>query len=169
MADWFDMQKYAKWNEGYKYILLVINTFSKYVWLRPLKSKTGDVVADAFKDILLKSDRVPNRLITDKGEYIIKRVPDKAVRNILGEVFRVSKRYYRGTLPVYRLNDLQDDEIKGTFYESELQKVDYNPDQAFKIENIVKTRGKGQNKQYFVNWKYYPKKFNSWVEANELQ
>ncbi|XP_053405188.1 uncharacterized protein LOC128558917 [Mercenaria mercenaria] len=72
-------------------------------------------------------------------------------------------------MPVYRLNDLQDEEIKGTFYESEMQKVNYDPDHSFKINRIIKTRGKGQNKQYFVQWKYYPKKFNSWVKANDLQ
>ena len=37
-----------------------------------------------------------------------------------GEVFRVHKRYYRGRLPIYRLRDLQEDDIKGTFYQSEL-------------------------------------------------
>ncbi|WAR16316.1 hypothetical protein MAR_030910 [Mya arenaria] len=69
-----------------------------------------------------------------------------------GEVFRVQRRYYRGTLPLYRLRDLQNEDIKGTFYQSE-----YNPNSAFKIERILKTKGKGANKQYFVKWKYYPK------------
>ena len=41
MADLIDMVKYEKWNEGYKFILLVIDTFSKYVWVRPMKNKTG--------------------------------------------------------------------------------------------------------------------------------
>ncbi|WAR04801.1 YMD3-like protein [Mya arenaria] len=78
-----------------------------------------------------------------------------------GEVFKVQKRYHRGTIPIYRLVDLQDEEIKGTFYESELQKVNYDPDQSFKIDKILKTKGKGQHKQYFVKYKYYPKKFDS--------
>lgn len=71
MADLMDMVKYAKWNQGVKYILLVIDTFSKYVWLRPLQSKTGQEVADAFRDIFTKSRRTPARLITDKGIYLI--------------------------------------------------------------------------------------------------
>lgn len=84
-----------------------------------------------------------------------------------GEIFRIYKRYHRGTLPIYRLQDLNNEEIKGTFYESELQKVDYNPDQTFKVEKIIKTRGKGRNKQYFVKWKYYPNSFNTWVNKVE--
>ena len=85
-----------------------------------------------------------------------------------GELFKVSKRYYRGTIPVYRLKDMLDEEIKGTFYQSELQKVDMDPDQTWKIEKVLKSRGKGQNKQYLVKWKYYPTKFNSWVKASDL-
>ena len=79
-----------------------------------------------------------------------------------GEVFRIYKRYHRGALPIYRLQDLQQEE------ESELQKIDYDLDQPFKIDKIIKTRGKGKAKQHFVQWKYYPKKFNSWIKATDL-
>lgn len=85
-----------------------------------------------------------------------------------GEVYRIHKRYQRGALPVYRIRDLQDDDIKGTFYESELQRVHIDPDQTWKVEEVLKSRGKGRNKQYFVKWKYYPKKFNSWINASDL-
>ncbi|XP_053374868.1 uncharacterized protein LOC128547146 [Mercenaria mercenaria] len=68
MADLIDMVKFEKWNKGYKYILLVIDTFSKYVWLKPLKQKTGNDVTEAFKDIFTHSGRMPKRLITDKGQ-----------------------------------------------------------------------------------------------------
>ena len=86
-----------------------------------------------------------------------------------GEVFKVQKRYYRGSLPVYRLRDLQDEDITGTFYESELQKVDITPDQMYKVEKVLKSRGRGPNKQYLVKWKYYPKKFNSWIRAKDME
>ena len=39
MADLMDMVKFKYWNDGYKYVLLAIDTFSKYVWLRPLKKQ----------------------------------------------------------------------------------------------------------------------------------
>ena len=45
-----------------------------------------------------------------------------------GEVFTVSERYHRGPLPIYRLVDYNNDEIQGTFYQSELQKIDLNDD-----------------------------------------
>ena len=40
-ADLADMNFYAKVNDGYRFILLVIDIFSKYVWLRPLMTKTS--------------------------------------------------------------------------------------------------------------------------------
>ena len=87
-----------------------------------------------------------------------------------GEIFQVSKRYYRGNLPVYRLTDLQGDEIKGGWYTSELIPLDIDPaNVTYKIEKVLKTRGKGRNKQYFVKWKFYPKKFDSWIKASDLQ
>ena len=84
-----------------------------------------------------------------------------------GEVFQVHKRYHRGALPIYKLRDLQNEDITGTFYESELQRVDVDPNQMWKVEKVLKTRGFGRNKQYFVKWKYYPAKFNSWVDKLE--
>ena len=68
MADLIDMVKFKEWNDGYRYMLLVIDTFSKYVWLRPLKTKTGEAVAEAFKDIFVKTGRIPAKLMTDKGK-----------------------------------------------------------------------------------------------------
>lgn len=85
-----------------------------------------------------------------------------------GEIFVISQRILRGGLPVYRVQDFDKDEIKGTFYQSELQKVDVKDDDLWKVEKVLKTRGKGRNKQYFVKWLHYPKKFNSWINASDV-
>lgn len=71
MADLMDMVKFKDWNDGYKYVLLVIDTFSKYVWLRPLKNKSGQDVKNAFEDIFKTDDRIPKRIITDKGMCLL--------------------------------------------------------------------------------------------------
>ena len=41
-ADLMDMTKFSKANEGIKYVLVVIDTFSKFLYLRPLKDKSAD-------------------------------------------------------------------------------------------------------------------------------
>ena len=68
MADLIDVVKFAEWNKGYRYILLVIDTFSKYVWVQPLKRKNGDDVANAFREIFRSSGKTPAKLITDKDK-----------------------------------------------------------------------------------------------------
>lgn len=50
--DLIDMQKYSKYNNGYKYILACIDTFSKYAWLQPIKTKSGDDVTRAMLTLL---------------------------------------------------------------------------------------------------------------------
>ena len=65
-ADLVDMQSFAKFNNGYKYILMAIDVFSKYGWAVPIKTKSGIAVADALKKIL--RDSKPAMLWTDKGK-----------------------------------------------------------------------------------------------------
>ena len=289
-CDLIDMVKFAEWNDGYKYILLVIDVFSKYVWLRALKNKRGASVAEAFADIFETSGRSPGRLISDKGQefnatvvqklmktrdilysptqnetkasvseraiktiktklyryftykedytyisilqdiansynqqyhrtigmtpadvkpskeeevrlstYFARRGEDKKypqkrgsfkfsagmhvrishlktifTRNydetFTGEVFIISKRYYRGTIPVYRLKDMSGEDIKGTFYQSELQKVDIDRNSVWKIEKVIRDRkSRDGSKEYLVKWRHFPVKFNSWVHETDMQ
>ena len=48
------MQPYSRENKGYKYLLTVINVFSKFAWAIPIKNKTGENVSIAMKSILSK-------------------------------------------------------------------------------------------------------------------
>ena len=48
VADLIEVQTLSKQNKGYRYILVVIDAFSKYAWARPIKKKTGKDVTDAF-------------------------------------------------------------------------------------------------------------------------
>ena len=59
------MRVFSKHNEGYTFLLLVIDIFSKYGWVVPLKNKEGKTVAEALKTIFKK--RKPEKLWTDKG------------------------------------------------------------------------------------------------------
>lgn len=65
-ADLIDMQSVSKENSNYKYILVIIDTFSKYAWVYPLKQKKKENVHHAFQDLFQK-DRVPKNLQTDLG------------------------------------------------------------------------------------------------------
>lgn len=65
-ADLMDMASLSKHNNGVRYILVAIDIFSRYTWLRPLKSKQGKEVVDAFASIFAEG-RKPHRLRTDRG------------------------------------------------------------------------------------------------------
>jgi hypothetical protein len=54
--------------KGFKYILTIIDIWSKYAWGVPLKFKDGKTVRDAFEDVFNKSDRCPKHIWTDKGK-----------------------------------------------------------------------------------------------------
>jgi len=62
-----EMQSFSKYNHRVRYLLTVIDVFSKYGWMLPLKDKTGKSVADTFKEIFKKSKQKPEKLWTDKG------------------------------------------------------------------------------------------------------
>lgn len=66
-ADLVDMKAFAEYNDGIKYLLCVIDLFSKYGWIVALKDKSGNSVAAAFKRIF-DEGRNPEKLWVDKGK-----------------------------------------------------------------------------------------------------
>ena len=77
-ADLIEVNNISKYNKGYKYMLTVIDVFSKHAWVEPIKNKTGQVVTTAFEKIL-KQGRTPIQLQTDDG----KEFYNKTFQNLL--------------------------------------------------------------------------------------
>ena len=276
-SDLVEMQQFSKWNMGYKYLLMVLDVFSKYGWIIPLKDKKGETVAEAFKTIL-KEGRKPQYLWTDKGkEYYNKYLKDlleknkvtlystendekssvcerwnrtiktkmwkqftvqgnkmyldmlpklveqynntkhssikmtpveaskkknegvvyfnlygdmetlkqkpkfkiddkvrisKYKRNVFDkgytpnwteEVFIVDRVKYTNPI-TYKLKDLNDEEIKGSFYELELLEAKQD---VFRIDKVIRRDYK--KKQALVKWKGYSDEFNSWIPIKDLK
>ena len=65
--DLITMLKYSKQNKNYKYILTVIDCFSKYSWSYPLKSIKSEEIINSFKEIFKKSKRIPTFIQSDEG------------------------------------------------------------------------------------------------------
>ena len=66
-VDLADMQLLSKYNNGIRFLLCVIDIFSKYAWVVPLKEKKGISTVKAFQIILKQSNRKPNKIWVDKG------------------------------------------------------------------------------------------------------
>ena len=73
-VDLADMQLISKYNKGIRYLLCVIDLFSRYAWVIPLKNKKGDSVVEGFKKIFDDSNRKPNKIWVDHGsEFYINK------------------------------------------------------------------------------------------------
>ena len=72
-VDLADMQLISKFNKGILFLLCVIDIFSKYAWIFPLKDKKGTPVTNAFQKILDKSNHKPNKIWIDKARKFYNR------------------------------------------------------------------------------------------------
>ena len=66
-TDLADMQLISNFNKRFRFLLCVIDIFSKYAWVVPLKDKKGISIVNAFQIILKESNRKPNKIWVDKG------------------------------------------------------------------------------------------------------
>jgi hypothetical protein len=275
-ADLADMKDLEQENNGYKYILVVIDAYSKFLSVKPLKTKTAVVVKQAIEEIFnvmkkpevfrtdpgtefknkilqqylnttgvrhqittnenkaLFAERViktlkrkiyhylthnnthtyidilqklvagynktvhrsikiaPKDMTDDKWWDIYKprgvikkkpytiRVGDSVRVSYLSnaftrafdqqfsrEVFVVTGRYRKRGIPLYKIEDMNGQSIDGTFYSSELQKVNIDKEKMWKVEKVIKTRKRKGVKEYYVKWLGFPDSFNSWVTELE--
>ena len=161
-------------NKNYKYMTSV----SKYVYI----DKLDDIVDEhnntyhttiKMKPIDVKDNTYIN---TDKetndkdpkfkvGDHVriskYKNIFAKSYTpNWSEEVFVIKK--VKNTVPwTYVINDLNSEEIMGTFYEKELQKTNQ---EEFRIEKVIKRKGD----EIYVKWKGYDNPFNSWIVKNDI-
>ena len=128
-----------------------------------IKMKPKDVTDDSFveyseetneKDLKFKvGDNV--RISKYKNVFTKGYTP-----NCSEEVVVVNK--VQNTVPwTYVINDLNGEEIKGSFYEKELQKTNQK---EFRIEKVNKTKGD----KLYVKWKGYNNSFNSWIDKKDI-
>ena len=67
--DILDLKDYGpENNRGYRYVLVVIDSFSKYGWTTPLKNENAQTIKDSFENILISSKRKANLIESDRGK-----------------------------------------------------------------------------------------------------
>ena len=73
--DILDLKDYGpKNNKGYRYVLVIVDNFSKIGWTVPLKNKHAQTIKDSFENILINSKRSPNLIETDRGKEFYNNV-----------------------------------------------------------------------------------------------
>lgn len=285
-ADLAVVSNISKHNNNYQYWLVVIDVFTRHLWIVPIQSKSSKDMVKAFQALFNATSRRPNKLRTDNGmefrNRAVKKVfeieginayttknetkanyAERVIRTIKGlvyryfihrqtykytdvlqhlvdnynhrphtslgglspaainksnedmvwkrmyvdtssvakrrkryalkvgdtvrishlkytfqrdyqekwteEVFKVASRTRRQGINLYRLVDFMDESISGHFYEAELQKVHKDADSVYRVEKVLKQRKRQGEKEIFVKWVGWPKKFNSWVKEAAVQ
>ena len=67
-SDLIDLVSLAKHNDNYKYILIIIDVFSKFIFAKPLKTKSAKEVTENIKNIINESARKPIYFLNDRGK-----------------------------------------------------------------------------------------------------
>ena len=141
----------------------IVNEYNN-TYRRTIKMKPIDVKDNTHIDTIKKvNDKDPKFKINDhKRIWKYKNIFVKGYTpNWSEEVFVISK-IKNGTVPwTYFINDLNGEEIIGTFYEKELKK---KKKKEFRIEKVIKRKG---NKLY-VKWKGYDNSFNSLIDKKDI-
>jgi len=91
-SDLIEITHIADKNRSYRYLLTVIDIFSRYAWCRPLRNKKGETVAAAFADIF-KEGRIPKRVQTDQGKEFQNRSVFHLFRMYSIEWFAIKSPY----------------------------------------------------------------------------
>ena len=81
-----DMQLISSQNKGFKYLLAVIDIFSKYAWIIPLRTKTAKEIIDSFS--LIFKTRKPNKIWTDAGKEFINKYFKKYLSDNNVEIYQ---------------------------------------------------------------------------------
>ena len=157
--DLMDEQKFRRQNRNYRYILVVLDIFSRFAWARPLKTKTGKDVCTALKDIFEKSGRKPSYIWSDAGKEFFNNLMTKG---LLGDTTTLYASYnqpkaaiaerfirtlrnkietrYLGTQQTVWYKELQNliDEYNSSFHTG----IGMSPDEAIQPENFAKVFSK---------------------------
>jgi transposase InsO family protein len=79
-CDLVEMQEWSKQNKGYRYMLNVVDVFSKYAWSVKLLDKKGKTVLEAFKQIVESSGRKPGHIWVDEGKEFYNKDMDEWIK-----------------------------------------------------------------------------------------
>ncbi|KAL7290628.1 hypothetical protein TKK_0015390 [Trichogramma kaykai] len=177
-CDFMQLTTIKKDNDGDCYLLVVVDVLSKYAWVEPLRDHSGATVLQAFKKIL-DDKRSPQLLQSDEGsefhaiEYNVgthvrisryKATFEKGyASNFTEEIFQIKRVSLRQEIYTYVLEDLNGEEIDGFFCSDELAPVSDKrlTDDRFKIEKVIRKRGKGARKEAYVKWSQLSRLFQS--------
>ena len=140
-------------------------SYHRGIGMAPVEASNPENFLNVFNQLYPKqiADMRPVLNVGDKVRISIhKRLFEKgASANWSEEIFEINE-IVRAKPTVYRIKDLDGEEVKGLFYREQLQKTKQN---VYRIDRIIRQRGN----EVLVKWSGYPDKFNSWIPRGDVQ
>ncbi len=162
--DTMDMIQFAKQNRGYRYIMVIIDIFTKFIYIHPLRNKSQFDVAQVLKKIFLSGD-IPDKLHSDNGtefkgsggpqNYVGRLCLEYKVRQIFGDAYspqtqgfvenknkqiKTLLNYFRINNNSYNYVDILD-EVAYTINNSKHAVTGYTPMELHKGRQVEKSYG----------------------------
>ena len=128
-------------NRGYRYVLVVIDNFSKFCWTIPLKNKNAQTIKDSFEDILINSKRKPNLIESDRGKEFYNNIFQDFLNKNNIKLYSRSSSY--GAVFAERFNRTIRDLLKKTVFEQgDAKQIDILPTITKQYDNRIHTSTK---------------------------
>ena len=167
------MKEFIRNNNTVWYIILpkLIKTYNnRYhstIKMKPFElNKSNEKYIKQISYTYNKANKIPKYKINDLARISLKRrdVFDKPTGNIKWseELFKIYDINISDVI-MYKLKDMNDEIIKGSFYEKELKKTKNTSGECI-IEKIIKTK----NNKIYVKWRGYNNSFNSWIDKKDV-
>ena len=171
--------RYFTYRNTHRYIDIldqICNAYNKSVHRITMKKPYDMYHRKEIVDINFKNPKTNKKLspsILKVGDHVrVSHTKNIYTRGYRGswslEIFVIKSCSKNYDLYTYQLKDLNDENVKGSFYKQELQQIDMAKDKMYKIDKILSTHGRGRRKKYLVSWVGYPASFNSLVNACDI-
>ena len=146
------------------------NTYHRSIGMRPSEVNPENV--DAVRKKLFKKESRKSKRVFRIGDYVRlslkKRMFKKGyLQNYTEEIFKISKVFKERYPVMYKIKDLQDEEIDDRFYKEELQRVSLP--KTFVVDEILKKKRRRGKNFYLIRWRGYPPQFDEWIDESQLE
>ena len=169
--------RYLTRKNTYKYIDVLNDIVESYnnSYHRSIKRPPSTVnyknQEEVWKTLYLKEKKVREESLREGDRVRISKVKKLFEKGYLPnwtiELFTISRVLHQTHPKTYILKDDNGEELSGSFYYPELQKV--GDKEIYQISNILKHRKKNGKNEILVEWLGYPSSFNSWIPNNNLE
>ncbi|XP_041372654.1 uncharacterized protein LOC121385927 [Gigantopelta aegis] len=145
----------------------VIKTIKMRIYRHMLKTVSYRYL-DVLQDIVQSYNHTQHRMLGQSPDSVTKR-NEGEVRLAQYLIKKSDKSPKKKSNFTFEAGDkVRISHLKGTFYAFELQKVTENPDQVYKIQEVLKKRTRNKQKEVLIKWLHRPSKYNLWIPETDL-